>query len=50
MYGGTGNDIFYVDSTGDTVTEASTLTTEIDSISSSVSFTLGNNLERLYLT
>ena len=48
MRGGTGNDIFYVDNTGDTVTEYSGQGT--DSVVSTVSFMLGNNVENLTLT
>ncbi|WP_459993436.1 beta strand repeat-containing protein, partial [Methylosoma difficile] len=50
MAGGLGNDSYVVDDAGDTVTETSTLATEIDSVSSSVSFVLGANLENLNLT
>lgn len=50
MAGGTGNDAYVVDSSFDTVTETGTLTSEIDRVNSSVSFTLGANLERLTLT
>jgi Ca2+-binding RTX toxin-like protein len=49
LKGGTGNDTYLVDSTGDVVTETSTLATEIDTVRSSVSYTLGANLERLTL-
>jgi len=50
LYGGTGNDIYVVDSTGDRIYETSTLATEIDTVQSSVSWTLGSNLENLILT
>ncbi|QLE59276.1 calcium-binding protein [Nostoc sp. TCL26-01] len=50
MIGGLGNDTYVVDSTGDVVTETSTLATEIDTVQSSVSYTLGANLEKLILT
>ena len=50
MIGGAGNDIYYVDSTGDVVSETSTVTTEIDEVVSSVSWTLGTNLENLTLS
>jgi len=50
MTGGLGNDTYAVDNVGDAVTETSTLTTEIDTVNSSVSYTLGANLERLTLT
>lgn len=45
MNGGLGNDTFYVDNDKDTVTEAANAGT--DSVISSVSFTLGNNVENL---
>ncbi|MFI3198173.1 MAG: hypothetical protein QX196_07620, partial [Methylococcaceae bacterium] len=48
--GGLGNDVYLVDNTGDVVTESSTLATEIDSVNSSVTYTLGTNLENLTLT
>jgi trimeric autotransporter adhesin len=47
MSGGLGNDIYVVDSLLDTVTDAGVGT---DSVISSVSFTLGDNLENLTLT
>jgi hypothetical protein len=50
MTGGTGNDIYVVDNSGDVVTENSTLITEIDSVNSSIDYTLGANLEKLTLT
>ena len=50
MIGGTGNDIYYVDNAGDIVTETSMLETEIDTVNSSVSYTLGANVENLNLT
>jgi Ca2+-binding RTX toxin-like protein len=50
LVGGTGNDGYVVDSTGDVISETSTLATEIDSVSASVTWTLGGNLERLTLT
>ena len=50
MIGGLGNDIYVVDNTGDVVTETSTLSTEIDSIQSSMSYTLSVNVENLTLT
>ena len=49
LTGGTGNDTYIVDSAGDIVTETSTLATEIDTVQSFVSYTLGNNLENLNL-
>ncbi|MFI3198172.1 MAG: calcium-binding protein [Methylococcaceae bacterium] len=50
LTGGLGNDVYMVDNTGDVVTESSTLATEIDSVNSSISYTLGANLEKLTLT
>jgi Ca2+-binding RTX toxin-like protein len=47
MAGGTGNDTYYVDSTGDVVTEGSGSGT--DSVFSTVSYTLGANIENLTL-
>ena len=48
MRGGLGNDTFYVDNTGDVVAEYTNAGT--DSVFSSVTFTLGNNVENLTLT
>jgi Ca2+-binding RTX toxin-like protein len=48
MSGGTGNDTFFVDSTGDKVIENAG--EGIDTVSSSVSYTLTNNVENLFLT
>ncbi|BBP59509.1 M10 family metallopeptidase [Pseudomonas sp. St316] len=50
MNGGAGNDIYVVDNVGDVVSETSTLASEIDAVSSSVSWSLGANLENLILT
>jgi Ca2+-binding RTX toxin-like protein len=50
LIGGTGNDMYVVDSTGDSVQETSTLATEIDTVQSSINYTLGSNLENLVLT
>jgi len=50
MAGGTGNDTYYVDNTGDTVTEVAGATSGNDIVFSSVSFTLGANIESLTLT
>jgi len=50
MIGGLGNDTYVVDNIGDVVTEYSALTTEIDSVNSSVSYTLKANVEKLTLT
>ena len=49
MYGGNGNDTFGVNALGDTVTEDSA-TGGYDTVNSTVTFTLGTNLERLNLT
>jgi len=48
MNGGIGNDTFVVDNFGDIVTEAAAAGT--DTVQSSISFTLGSNLENLALT
>ena len=50
LTGGTGNDIYVVDNLGDLVTETSTIVDEIDTVQSSITYTLGNNLENLTLT
>jgi len=50
LIGGLGNDTYIVDNASDITTETSTLTTEIDTVQSSVSYTLGANLEKLTLT
>ncbi|MBD2204484.1 beta strand repeat-containing protein [Calothrix sp. FACHB-168] len=50
LIGGTGNDIYVVDSVGDVIQETSTLSTEIDTVNASISYTLGANLEKLTLT
>ncbi|MBL1208558.1 calcium-binding protein [Geminocystis sp. GBBB08] len=50
LIGGTGNDLYIVDNTGDIIQETSTTATEIDSVLSSVTYTLGANLENLTLT
>ncbi|WLI13581.1 M10 family metallopeptidase C-terminal domain-containing protein [Pseudomonas sp. FP603] len=50
MIGGSGNDTYIVDNLKDVVTETSTLISEIDTVRSSVSWTLGANLENLTLT
>jgi Ca2+-binding RTX toxin-like protein len=50
LIGGLGNDIYIVDWAGDVVVETSTLTTEIDTVRSAVSYILGANLENLTLT
>lgn len=48
MIGGTGNDRYYVDNTGDIVTENAEEGT--DAVYSSINYTLGTNLENLVLT
>jgi serralysin len=48
--GGAGNDTYFVDNVGDTVIERGTSLTEIDTVLSSISYTLGSNLENLTLT
>ncbi|OYY58999.1 MAG: hypothetical protein B7Y50_11740 [Hydrogenophilales bacterium 28-61-11] len=50
MTGGAGNDTYVVDDLGDVVTETSTFATEIDSVQSSITYTLGANVENLTLT
>lgn len=50
MTGGLGNDSYFVDNIGDRVIETSALTTEIDRVQSSISYTLKNNFENLQLT
>lgn len=50
LIGGLGDDLYIVDSVGDVTTETSTLVTEIDTVQSSVTRTLGDNLENLTLT
>lgn len=49
MIGGLGNDTYYVDNVNDTVIETSALITEIDTVNSSINYTLGTNLENLTL-
>ena len=48
MTGGTGNDVYTVDNIGDAVTE--NLNEGYETVKSSISYTLGANLERLKLT
>jgi len=50
MTGGLGNDTYYVDNIGDVATETSTLAAEIDTVISTVTWTLGTNIENLTLT
>ena len=49
LTGGLGNDTYYVDNIGDVVTETSALLTEIDTVYSAVTYTLGANIENLTL-
>ena len=48
MAGGLGNDIYVVDNVGDVVTEADNAGT--DTVRSSITYTLGANVENLTLT
>ena len=50
MDGGTGNDTYVVNAAGDIVMETSAVATEIDTVKSAVTWTLGANLENLTLT
>ncbi|MBP5955109.1 calcium-binding protein, partial [Pseudomonas anatoliensis] len=50
LVGGLGNDTYIVDNIYDNVSENSTLISEIDTVRSSVDWTLGANLENLVLT
>ena len=50
MIGGIGNDVYVVNVSQDVVTETSTITSETDLVKSSVSYTLGDNLEKLELS
>jgi Ca2+-binding RTX toxin-like protein len=50
MIGGVGNDNYYVNTLADVVVETSTVAGEIDSVYASISYRLGANVERLYLT
>jgi Ca2+-binding RTX toxin-like protein len=49
LAGGVANDTYVVDSIGDSVSETSTLATEIDTVQSSISYSLGTNVENLTL-
>ncbi|MCE6980550.1 matrixin family metalloprotease, partial [Pseudomonas frederiksbergensis] len=50
MIGGTGNDTYLVDSDQDVIIETSNLTSEIDTVMASITYTLSANLENLTLT
>ena len=50
MTGGDGNDTYVVDNAGDVVTEAAGVGSGTDTVQSSVSYTLGANVENLALT
>ncbi|MFW9266109.1 beta strand repeat-containing protein, partial [Pseudomonas sp. NR3] len=50
LIGGTGNDTYVVDNLRDVISETSSLASEIDTVRSSVSWSLGANLENLTLT
>ncbi|AKF47433.1 M10 family metallopeptidase C-terminal domain-containing protein [Pseudomonas fragariae (ex Marin et al. 2024)] len=50
MSGGDGNDIYVVDNAFDTVTESNDSPSQVDTVVSSVSWTLGANVENLVLT
>jgi Ca2+-binding RTX toxin-like protein len=49
MIGGTGSDLYYLENSGDIISETSTVASEIDTVRASVSHTLGANIERLSL-
>uniref|UniRef100_UPI0039061933 matrixin family metalloprotease n=1 Tax=Pseudomonas sp. KCJK9016 TaxID=3344556 RepID=UPI0039061933 len=49
LIGGLGNDTYYVDNVGDTIIEQNDSPTEIDTVMSSINYTLGTNLENLTL-
>jgi trimeric autotransporter adhesin len=48
LIGGTGNDTYYIDNTGDVITENASEGT--DTVSSAITYTLGANVENLTLT
>ncbi|MDP2760911.1 MAG: Ig-like domain-containing protein [Sideroxyarcus sp.] len=50
MTGGLGNDTYVVDISGDVIAETSTLASEIDTVQSTISYSLGANVENLALT
>ena len=49
MIGGDGNDIYVVDNAGDVVSELSNSLTQIDTVASYISYTLGDNVENVRL-
>ena len=49
LIGGNGNDTYSVDNLGDVVTETSTVATQIDTVQSTINYTLGANVENLTL-
>ena len=50
LIGGDGNDVYMVENSGDVVTESNVSLSQIDEVRSSVSWSLGANLEKLTLT
>jgi trimeric autotransporter adhesin len=50
LEGETGNDTYWVKDIGDVINETSPVTTEADTVFSTISYTLGTNLENLTLT
>ncbi|MGZ5007343.1 MAG: calcium-binding protein [Methylobacter sp.] len=50
LIGGLGNDTYIVDDTGDVIKETSTLSSEIDAVLSSITYTLTAHVENLILT
>ena len=50
LIGGLGNDTYLIDNTRDRIVESSTISSEIDTVQSSISWKLGVNLEQLVLT
>jgi Ca2+-binding RTX toxin-like protein len=50
LTGGDGNDVYVIDNIGDRLTEANQATSGIDTVRSSIDYTLGANLEHLILT
>ncbi|MGY1893589.1 calcium-binding protein, partial [Pseudomonas sp. SDT291_1_S447] len=49
MNGGAGNDTYYIDNIGDVIVETNAALNEVDSVLSTLSYTLGANLENLSL-